>query len=141
MPREQLVDVPVLQITERPSRRELHEVLCRLSRSIEEQNVVCQCHRSCRYVEVASLCGVLPLVQLLDEVVDMPVASMTGAWGRQCSKLRHPQLLTLGSMSLLCRSSFGFLAGGASNSVPSPEFVDLPVCTETGGSQPGLVAM
>ena len=54
--------------------------------------VVCQCHRSCRYVEVASLYGVLPQAQLLDKVVDMPVASMTGAWGRQCSKLRHPQL-------------------------------------------------
>ena len=54
--------------------------------------VVCQCHRSCRYVEVASLYGVLPQVQFLDKVVDMPVASMTGAWGRQCSKLWHPQL-------------------------------------------------
>ena len=57
-----------------------------------EQIVVCQCHRSCRYVEVASLCGVLPQVQFLDKVGDMPVASMTGAWGRQCRKLRHPQL-------------------------------------------------
>ena len=54
--------------------------------------VVCQCHRSCRYVEAASLYGVLPQAQFLDKVVDMPVASMTGAWGRQCSKLRHPQL-------------------------------------------------
>ena len=54
--------------------------------------VVCQCHRSCRYVEVASLCGVLPQVQLLDEVADLPVASMTGAWGRQCRKLRLSQL-------------------------------------------------
>ena len=36
--------------------------------------------------------GVLPQVQFLDKVVDMPVASMTGAWGRQCRKLRHPQL-------------------------------------------------
>ena len=34
-------------------------------------------------VEVASF-GVLPLVQFLDKVADMPVASMTGAWGRQC---------------------------------------------------------
>ena len=41
--------------------------------------VVCQCHRSCRYVEVASLFGVLPQAQFLDKVVDMPVASMTGA--------------------------------------------------------------
>ena len=40
-----------------------------------EQIVVCLCHRSCRYVEVASLCGVLPQVQFLDKVVDMPVAS------------------------------------------------------------------
>ena len=56
-----------------------------------EQIVVCQCHRSCRYVE-ASLCGVLPQVQFLDKVGDMPVASMIGAWGRQCRKLRHPQL-------------------------------------------------
>ena len=37
-------------------------------------------------VEVASF-GVLPLVQFLDKVADMPVASMTGAWGRQCRKL------------------------------------------------------
>ena len=36
--------------------------------------------------------GVLPQVQILDKVVDVPVASMTGAWGRQCRKLRHPQL-------------------------------------------------
>ena len=42
--------------------------------------VVCQCHRSCRYVEVASLFGVLPQVQFFDKVVDMPVASLTGAW-------------------------------------------------------------
>ena len=49
--------------------------------------VVCQCHRSCRYVEVASLYGVLPQAQFLDKVVDMPVASMTGALGGQCSKL------------------------------------------------------
>ena len=34
-------------------------------------------------VEVACY-GVLPLVQFLDKVADMPVASMTGAWGRQC---------------------------------------------------------
>ena len=54
--------------------------------------VVCQCHRSCRYVEVASFHGVLLQVQFLDKVVDMLVASMTGAWGRQCRKLRHPQL-------------------------------------------------
>ena len=59
-----------------------------------EQIEVCQCHRSsCRYVEVASLYGVLPQAQFLDKVVDMPVASMTGALGRQCRKLRHPQLL------------------------------------------------
>ena len=37
-------------------------------------------------VEVASF-GVLPLVQFLDKVADMPVASMTGALGRQCRKL------------------------------------------------------
>ena len=37
--------------------------------------------------------GVLPLVQLLDKVADLLVASMTGAWGRQCRKLRLSQLL------------------------------------------------
>ena len=42
--------------------------------SAGELIVVCQCHRSCRYVEVASLYGVLPQVQFLDKVVDMPVA-------------------------------------------------------------------
>ena len=36
--------------------------------------VVCQCHRSCCGVEVASF-GVLSLVQFLDKVADMPVAS------------------------------------------------------------------
>ena len=36
--------------------------------------------------------GVLPLVQFLDKVADLPVVSMTGAWGRQCRKLRHSQL-------------------------------------------------
>ena len=56
------------------------------------QIVVCQCHRSCWYVEVASFHCVLPQVQFLAKVVDIPVASMTGAWGRQCRKLRHPQL-------------------------------------------------
>ena len=34
----------------------------------------------------------LPLVQFLDKVADMPVASMTGAWGRQCRKLWCSQL-------------------------------------------------
>ena len=43
-------------------------------------------------VGAASLYGVLPQVQFLDKVVDMLVASMTGASGPQCSKLRHPQL-------------------------------------------------
>ena len=50
-----------------------------------EQIVVCQCHRSCGYVEMS---GLLPLVQLLAKVADVPVASLTGAWGRQCRKLR-----------------------------------------------------
>ena len=54
--------------------------------------VVCQCHRSCRYVEVARLFGLLPQVLFLDKVVDLLVASMTGVWGRQCRKLRLPQL-------------------------------------------------
>ena len=43
-------------------------------RTAWEQIVVCQCHRSCRYVEVASLCGILPQVKFLDKAVDMPVA-------------------------------------------------------------------
>ena len=42
--------------------------------SAGELIVVCQCHRSCPYVEVASLYGVLPQVQFLDKVVDMSVA-------------------------------------------------------------------
>ena len=54
--------------------------------------MVCQCHRSCRTLWWNCLRGVLPQMQFLDKVVDMPVASMTGAWGRQCRKLRHPQL-------------------------------------------------
>ena len=47
--------------------------------------------------------GVLPLVQLLDKVADMPVASMTGAWvvsAENC--VLAVAVLTLGSMSLLC---------------------------------------
>ena len=39
---EQLVDVPVPQIPERPSRRELHEVLSRLTRNMEEEEVVAE---------------------------------------------------------------------------------------------------
>ena len=41
-PLEQLVDVPVLQIPVRPSRRELHEVLSRLSSSLEEEEEVAE---------------------------------------------------------------------------------------------------
>ena len=84
-----------------------------------EQIVVCQCHRSCRSVEVASLCGVLPQVQLLDKAVYMPVASNDKCLGLSVQKTADPAVavLKLWSMSLLCRSSFGSLAGGASNSV------------------------
>ena len=97
--------------------------------------VVCQCHRSCRYVEVASFHGVLPQVQFLDKVVDMPVASMTGAWGSSVQKTAASAVavLTLGSMSLLCRSSIGSLLEVLLKFSSSPEFVDLPACTETGG--------
>ena len=50
----------------------------------------------------------LSLVQFLDKVADLPVASMTGAWGRQYRNCGLAvAVLTLGSMSLLCRSSFG----------------------------------
>ena len=63
--------------------------------------------------------GVLPQVQFLDKVADLPVASMTGALGDQCRKtaVSAVAVLMLGSMSLLYRSSIGSLAGGASNSV------------------------
>ena len=48
-----------------------------------EQIVVSLCHRSCWYVEVASVrrasTGAAP-----GQFADLPVASMTGAWGRQC---------------------------------------------------------
>ena len=58
-----------------------------------EQIVVCQCHRSCQYVEVASLCGVLPQVQFLDKAVDMPVASNDRCLGLSVQKnCGHPQL-------------------------------------------------
>ena len=46
------------------------------------QIVVCQCHRSCWVWRWPH--GVLPLVQFLDKVADLPVASLTGTWGRQC---------------------------------------------------------
>ena len=56
-------------------------------------------------VEVAGF-GELPQVAVLDRAADLPVASMTGAWGRQCRKLcAAVAVLTSGSMSLLCRSS------------------------------------
>ena len=43
---------------------------------------------------------------VLDKAADLPVASMTGAWGRQCRKVcAAVAVLTSGSMSLLCRSS------------------------------------
>ena len=80
-----------------------------------EQIVVCQCHRSCRYVEFASLFGVLPQVQFLDKVVDLPVASMTGAWVVSAETAASAvAVLTLVFMSLSCRSSIGTLLGAFS---------------------------
>ena len=71
---------------------------------------------------------------VLDMVVDMPVASNDRCLGLSVQKTvaSAVALLTLGSMSLLCRSSIGSLASS------SPEFVDLPVCTETWGFQRGF---
>ena len=82
--------------------------------SAGELIVVCQCHRSCRYVEVASLSGVLPQVQFLDKVVDMPVA-MGSPWSfhrftspslwcpvlmaRQCRTCGDPQVQFLDKLS------------------------------------------
>ena len=59
-------------------------------------------------VEVACY-GLLPLVQFLAKVADLPVASLTGAWGRVSAEncVLAVAVLTLGSMSLLCRSSYG----------------------------------
>ena len=69
------------------------------------QIVVCQCHRSGCVWKWPH--GVLPLVQFLDKVADMPVASLTGTWGRQCCYcVLAVTVLTLGAMSLLCWSSF-----------------------------------
>ena len=49
-------------------------------------------------------------VQFLDKVADSPVASMTGALGRQYRNCGLAvAVLTLGSMSLLCRASLEFL--------------------------------
>ena len=46
------------------------------------QIVVCQCHRSCwtwRWPSRRASTGAVPV-----KVADLPVASMTGAWGCQC---------------------------------------------------------
>ena len=59
----------------------------------------------------------VPQAQFLDKVVDMPVASMTGAWGCQCRKLRHPQLQCCGVDVPVVQVVDWVSAGGASNSV------------------------
>ena len=69
-----------------------------------EQIVVCQCHRSCRYVEVASLYGVLPQAQFF-------VHERCLGWSVQKPAVSAVAVLTLGSMTLLCRSSVGFCWG------------------------------
>ena len=42
------------------------------------QIVVCQCHRSCRYVEVEQLVRYFPQVQFLDKVDDCPLLCSLG---------------------------------------------------------------
>ena len=109
----------------------------------EEQIVVCQCHRSCRYVEVASLCGVLPQVQFLDKAVDTPVASNDSCLGLSVQKTMDPAVavLTLWLMSLLCRSSSGSLAGGASNSVHRQSSWTFHCAQRQGAFSEGFVVM
>ena len=50
-------------------------------------------------------------------------------------------MLTLGSMSLLCRSSIGSLAGGASNSVHRQSSSMFQCAQRQGAFSEGLVAM
>ena len=105
-----------------------------------EQVVVFQCHRSCRNVEVEQLVRYFPQVQFLDKVDVARCCTMTGAYGLTEQKtVEFPQLQCSdkrGTMSLLCMSSVRF--EGASDSVSSPEFVDLPVCNEMMGFQRGF---
>ena len=65
-------------------------------------------------MEVASSCGILPQVQFLEKAVDMPVASNARYLGLSVQKTAASAVavLTRRSMSLLCRASLGFLAGG-----------------------------
>ena len=97
----------------------------------------------CRYVEVASLCGVLPQVQFFDKAIDMPIASNDRCLGLSVQKTAASAVavLTLGSMSLLCRSSIVFLAGGASNSVHRQSSWIFQCAQRQGAFSEGLVAM
>ena len=97
----------------------------------------------CRYVDVASLCGVLSQVQFLDKVVDMPVASNDKCLGLSVQKTAASAVavLTLGSMSLLCRSSIWSLAEGASNSVHRQSSWTFQYAQRQGAFSEGLVAM
>ena len=123
-----------------------------------DQIVVCQCHRSCRYVEVASLCGD-PQLQFSDKAVDMPVASNARCLGLSVQKtVEFPQLqysdtevdvpvvLPAGCpvqfidgmdvaviMQRLWVSCWRCLKFSS-----PPESVDPPVCSETGGFQRGI---
>ena len=59
------------------------------------------------YASATDLAG-----QFLDKAADMPVASMTGAWGRLCCTAASAvAVLTLVLMSLSCRSSIGIILG------------------------------
>ena len=106
----------------------------------EGQIVVCQCHRSCRNVEVEQLVRYFPQVHFLDKVVVARCCTTTGACGwTEQNTVEVPQLQCSdkGTMSLLCRSSSGS-RGRCLKFSSSPEFVDLSICNETVGFQLGF---
>ena len=86
------------------------------------------------------MCGVLPQVQFLDKAVDMPVASNDRCLGLSVQKTAASAVavLTLWWMSLFVQVVAWVSCWRCLKFSSSPEFVDLPVCTEAGGFQRGF---
>ena len=95
------------------------------------------------YVEVEQLVRCIShrcSVQFLDKVVCARCCTMTGACGwteQKTVEVPQSQCSDWGTMSLLCRSSFG-CRGRCLRFSSSPEFVDLPVFNKTMGFLRGV---
>ena len=107
------MDVPVPQIPVRPSRRELHEVLSRLSRSLEEEEVVAEDVDEEEEEEEEKGSRFLPHFRPR-RWCRFVLAGATCPRGWQCTFAHHESELhpdswwagvAWWSMSLLCRSS------------------------------------